>query len=202
MFIAIEGLDGSGLTTQAHLLTDALRAERFTVFTTKEPTYNIIGGLVRGSLTGVYKLPHSVIQLLFVADREHHLDIEVTPILKNHGILISDRYLWSSIAFGSIDLDRKWLLTLHKHCYLPDLTILLKVSPKVCLKRQKKDRFAFQLFEKEKQLVKIWREYQWLAKKFPKQIVIVDGEQKPKEVLEEILSQIKKHPKFKKIKAG
>lgn len=202
LFVAIEGLDGSGLTTQTGLLTEALRGEGHPVFATKEPSDNIIGGLIRGSLTGVYKLPPSALQLLFVADRVHHLDLEVTPVLKNRSILVSDRYLWSTIAFGSQDIDRDWLLGLHRHVYLPDVTILLKVSPKTCIKRKAGDRFAFQLFEKEKKLARIWKTYEWLAKKYAKQIVILDGEQKPQEVLAEILNEIKKHPKFKRLKKG
>ena len=91
-FIDIEGLDGSGTSTQASLLKEGLREEGFKVFTTKEPTDNVIGGLIRGALTRVYKLPPAVLQLLFVADRLHHLDRQIVPILQNHNIFICDRF--------------------------------------------------------------------------------------------------------------
>ncbi|MEW5805620.1 MAG: dTMP kinase [Patescibacteria group bacterium] len=199
LFIDIEGLDGSGATTQANLLRELFKKSVKKVFITKEPTDNIIGGLIRGALTGIHQLSPAGLQLLFVADRIHHLDREIAPILKNSSILISDRYLWSTVAFGSINVDKNWLLGLHRYCFLPDITILLKVSPKECFKRISQERFELQLFEKEKQKKQVWQTYQWLAKKFPKHIYIVDGEQKPEKVSENIFKIVSKHPKAKKL---
>lgn len=126
LFIDIEGLDGSGATTQVGLVARSLRGQKLRVYTTKEPTDNVIGGLIRGALTGVYKLSHSSLQLLFVADREHHLQREIIPILQNSSVLISDRYLWSTIAYGSVELSKRWLLELHHYCPIPDLTLFNK----------------------------------------------------------------------------
>lgn len=199
-FIDVEGLDGSGITTQAELIRKALMADGLEVHVTKEPTDNMIGGLIRGALSGVYKLPPEALQLLFVADRSHHIEREVVPILNNGKILLTDRFLWSTVAFGSVGLSRRWLLQLHHYCFLPDLSIFLRVLPKVCVERLKSDRFDFELFEEEDKLWKAWNTYEWLAKKFPEAITIVNGERKPKEVLKEILKHIKRHPKFRKIK--
>lgn len=200
-FIDIEGLDGSGSTTQAELLKKRLSKEGFDVYTTKEPTDNVIGGLIRGALSGVYKLPPAALQLLFVADRYHHLDRQIIPILQNHNVLISDRFLWSTIAFGSVDLSRKWLVALHQYCFIPDLSIFLRVSPKTCLSRIKKDRFDFELFEQEKKMWKVWDAYEWLVKEFPGQIVIVSGEDSVAEVAKKIFEQVENHPKIKRFKA-
>ena len=109
-FVDIEGLDGSGASTQVRLVGERLLKEGLVAFTTKEPTDNVIGGLIRGALTGVYKLPPDSLQLLFVADRRHHLEREIIPILSNGNVLIADRFLWSTIAFGAIKLSRRWLL--------------------------------------------------------------------------------------------
>jgi len=106
LLIDLEGLDGSGVSTQVSLLKKALRAKGEAAYVTKEPTDNLIGGLIRGALTKVYQLPPEALQLLFVADRSHHLAREIVPILKNGGILITDRFLWSTIAFGSLDHSR------------------------------------------------------------------------------------------------
>lgn len=200
VFINIEGLDGSGMSTQAELLCKALRKEGINTFFTKEPTDNVIGGLIRGALTGIYKLPPAALQLLFVADRLHHLEREIASILDGGNLLVADRFLWSTIAFGSVDLDRRWLLQLHRYCFLPDLSIFLRVSPKVCIRRLRADRFDFELFEEESKLWKVWDTYEWLAKKFPKEIHVVNGERKPNEVVEEILKHIRKMPKFKSLK--
>lgn len=200
LFIDIEGPDGCGASTQISLLKKWLSVEGLDVFSTKEPTDNIIGGLIRGALTKVYSLPFATLMLLFVADRLHHIHREITPILRHkRSVLIIDRFLWSSLAFGAPALDKEWLLSLHKDCYVPDISIFLKVSPSVSVKRLKKDRFDLQLFEEEKKLKKVWVNYEWLASKFKKSIFIVDGEQEPEKVFQDILEVLMKNKKFKKM---
>jgi len=198
-FIDIEGLDGSGMSTQVNLVRERLLKKGYKAYKTSEPTDNVVGGLIRGTLSGVYKLPPEALQLLFVADRSHHVDREIAPILSDGNILVADRFLWSTIAFGSVDLSRQWLLQLHRYCFLPDLSIFLRVSPGICVKRLKPDRFNFELFEKEDKLRKAWKTYEWLAKKFPQLVKIVEGEQGKEKVTREILRQIRLHPKFKQI---
>lgn len=188
IFIVIEGLDGSGATTQGNLLVEYLRGKGFKVYLTKEPTDNVIGGLIRGGLTGVYNLPDTSLQLLFSADRGHHLARFIEPILKNGNVVVSDRYFWSTIAFGSVNLDKDWLLSLQKYFRIPDLTIILKVDPKECVKRISKDRYDFELFEEEKKLRKVWGTYSWLANKFPEKIKIVDG----KGTIDKVFERVKK----------
>jgi len=195
-FIDIEGLDGSGATTQVALIKETLKKEGCNVYTTKEPTDNVIGGMIRGALTGVYKLPPPALQLLFVADRIHHLSRQIIPILQNHNILITDRFLWSTIAFGSVNLNKNWLVELHHYCFIPDLSIFLRVSPKICVERIKADRFDFELFEEEKKMWKVWDTYEWLVKKFPNKILVIDGEQSQEKISSEIFKKIKNHPKF------
>ncbi len=114
-------------------------------------------------------------------------------------MLLADRYLWSTVAFGAVTVDRDWLIELHRDCYLPDVTIFLKVSPKTSVRRLKKDRFDLQLFEKQKMLKKVWQNYEWLAGKFKKNISIVDGEQEPEKVFQDILEVLMKNKKFKKL---
>jgi len=201
LFVDVEGLDGAGATTQVRLLTLKFRELGISVFDTKEPTINIIGGLIRGLLRGDHRMiPMDAFQFLFVADRRHHLQSEITPILKDKHLLITERYLWASIAFGSIDLDKKWLMSLHKYCYLPDLTFFLKVRPRTCIRRKRSDRFALEFFEKEKQLKEIWETYKWLARQFPRYIITINGEQPIEKVNEEIIHHIKKHPKFRRVR--
>ena len=198
LFIAVEGLDGSGLSTQARLLLNYFRKNGNKAFATKEPTDNVIGGLIRGALTGVYRMPPEGLQLLFTADRTHHLDRQIIPALKRGDIMITDRYLWSTIAFGGNKLDRDWLLTLHKYVIMPDVTVLLRVPPKVCIERIAQDRFDFELFEKESELKKVWRNYKWLANKFKKEFIIVDGVGSTEEILERIVDKILSIGKVKK----
>ncbi|KKQ51813.1 MAG: putative thymidylate kinase [Candidatus Woesebacteria bacterium GW2011_GWB1_39_10b] len=185
-FIVFEGLDGSGISTQVDRLVTHLRAKRLKVFSSKEPTDNVIGGLIRGALTGVYEIPGTSLQLLFSADRGHHLARVIEPLLKNGNVVICDRYIWSTIAFGSTNLDKNWLLSLQKYFRVPDLTIILKVNPKECIRRISENRYNYELFEKEKELKSVWKTYLWLSKKFPKKIKIVNGEGTVDQVFERV----------------
>lgn len=192
-FIVFEGLDGSGSTTQASELRDFLNKApskfvlgRPLVHLTKEPTNNIIGGLIRGQLTSDWKTQPECLQLLFAADRSHHLEKEIIPLLSDGVTVITDRYFLSTVAYGALEIkDMDWLIELNKHFISPDITFLLKVSPKTCIERIRKDRFSIELFEKEEALTKIWQNYEELAKRF-ENVYIIDGERPIKDVFEDI----------------
>lgn len=196
-FIVFEGLDGSGQSTQAGLLVSFLNGEKqksklghMGAHLTKEPTPNLIGGLIRSQLSGDWKSSQECLQLLFTADRAHHLEKEIIPLLKRGISVICDRYFFSTIAFGSIGIkDRGWLLDLNKNFLLPDFIFLLKVSPKTCMSRIHGARYSTELFEKEHLLKDIWKGYAKLAKEF-KNVYIINGEGSVDEVSENIKKTI------------
>lgn len=196
LFLDIESLDGSGSSTQIEHLVRRLRQKGPTVYTTKEPTDNLVGGLIRAHLTKEVRFPSEVLQLLFSADRGHHLKRVVTPVLERGDTLVTDRYLWSTVAFGSLDLPREWLLSLNSLYPLPDLTILLKVRPEVCLSRIDKSRFQREYFEEEEKLMRVWATYEWLAGQFLEEIKIVDGEGAVEEVAEAVYGEVSRSPKL------
>ena len=134
-FIVVEALDGSGASTQVEFLAKNVEELGQRVHITKEPTNNLIGGLIRGALTKEWKPSLECLQLLFAADRAHHLQREVIPSLQEGRMVISDRYFFSTIAFGSLEVDEKWLQGLNERFLLPDLTILIKVSPQEGVRR-------------------------------------------------------------------
>lgn len=187
-FIVFEGLDGSGNSTQVNLLAEYLNKKGKTTHITKEPTSGLIGGLIKSQLTHDWKSSPECLQLLFSADRAYHLEKEVIPLLKKGINVISDRYFFSTMAYGNLQIeDLDWLIEINKNFLLPNLTFFLKVSPKSCIERIKKDRFEITLFEKEEVLAKVWTNYEKLAKKF-ENVHIIDGE-KP---IEKVFSQIRK----------
>jgi thymidylate kinase len=105
------------------------------------------------------------------------------------------------MAYGNLEIkDLDWLIEINKKFILPDLTFFLKVSPKVCIQRIKKDRFEITLFEKEKILEKVWKNYETLAKKFDN-VYIIEGERKIEEIAEEIREIVLNKLKFKKKKS-
>lgn len=201
-FIDIEGLDGSGSSTQVRLTAKELRKEKIKTYLTKEPTKGPIGKLVRQALEGKFdNLPPASIQLLFAADRGRHLNEEIIPQLKKSKMVITDRYAWSSVAFGSVELSREWLLSLNQDYILPDLTIFIEVSPGVCLERVAKEKKGIELFEEREKLEQAWDVYHSLVSKYWwTNMAVVDGEQKRGDVTVDILAHIKKHSKFRRIK--
>ena len=102
MFIVIEGLDGAGLSTQAGLLNDYFLKKSKNVLLTKEPTNGLIGGLIKAGLKNEWKTDNITLQTLYSADRAHHLATEIEPALKKNIIVICDRYVLSTLAFGKI----------------------------------------------------------------------------------------------------
>jgi len=103
-FIVFEGLDGSGTTTQANLLFRYLKKQGKKVYLTGEPTRSLIGGLIEGQISGDWKSTPECLQLLFTADRAHHLEKGIIPLLKKGITVICTRYILSTLAYGSIDM--------------------------------------------------------------------------------------------------
>ena len=185
-FIAFEGLDGAGSTTQAEKLTRYLKERGEKVHLTKEPTNNLIGGMIRGQLTKEWRTGPECLQLLFTADRAHHMEKEVIPLLKQGITVITDRYFFSSVAFGSLGIaDREWLQKINDRFILPDITFMLNVSPRICLQRINESRFHLELFEEEENMEKIWRTYETLAQEF-KDVYVINGEKTVEEVFTDI----------------
>lgn len=190
-FIALEGLDGSGQSTQISLLTDKLKKQGHKVLLTKEPTNNIIGGLIRGQLTKDWQTGPECLQLLFAADRAHHLEREIIPALKEGYIVITDRYFFSTIAFGGIEVNMEWLQKLNEKFPVPDLSIFLQVPPEVCLQRMQQSRFQLELFEDKNKLQKVLENYGILAQQYPN-IKLINGNREISEVAQDIYKEVEK----------
>lgn len=196
LFIAFEGLDGSGSTTQSSRLAEHLEKSGFAVVQTKEPTNNLIGGLIRGQLTREWSSGQECLQLLFAADRAHHLEKEIIPALKKGHIVITDRYLFSSIAFGSLGAETAWLKQINDKFILPDISIYLKVSPESCTKRISGSRFEMQLFEELERMRKVSKVYGKMNSEFG--IKEINGEQNIDDVTKEVIKIVES--KLDKIK--
>ncbi|MCD6412210.1 dTMP kinase [bacterium] len=192
-FIVFEGLDGSGQTTQATLLKDFLEKEGKKVLLTKEPTKNSpFAKKIEKILEKKEKISPFKLQKLFALDRAWHLEKEIIPALKKGKIVISDRYFFSSFAYGASEgLSLKNLIKLNQKFLLPDLTLILKVSPKKCIQRIKKRGEKITLFEKEKKLKKVWGFYQKFPKMFEK-VKLIDGEEEIKKVFQKVKKEVKK----------
>ena len=149
-FIVIEGIDGTGKTTQLKLLKGWIEKNYcYSVHTTREPTDGPIGKLLKEALKGRVKLDSICHALLFAADRIDHLDLVIESNLRRGILVLCDRYYLSSFAYQWRDMpdDLEWIESINMWARHPDLTILIDVPPEVCMERINQSRGQTELFE-------------------------------------------------------
>jgi dTMP kinase len=139
LFIVLDGIDGCGSTTHSQLLAGFLEHKKgLKVHLTQEPSKSDIGKLLRKFLKNK-EIPPTTDALLFAADRDLHYHNEIKKKLDTGYIVISDRYIESSIIYQSIQSDRitvEWVKELNKFIGQPDITIILDIDPKTALARK------------------------------------------------------------------
>ncbi|MFZ8830497.1 MAG: dTMP kinase [Candidatus Aenigmatarchaeota archaeon] len=193
--IVFEGIDGAGLTTQSQMLEKYLKEKKYEVVLTKEPTNNLIGGIIRAALKKEWLTSNRTLQLLFSADRAHHLEKEIIPALEDGKIVISDRYFISTIAYGMIELEKDWLKALNSKFLLPDIIFIIDVPVEVSIERIKASRFGFELFEEKKKLEKIRNNFLELSKEY-KNCFVINGNRSIEEVHKEIVKIVEEKLKL------
>ncbi len=159
MFIAFEGLDGSGGTTQIGLMEAALRRAGRGVCRTREPSDGPVGKLIRAELAGGV-VGDAVFGMLFAADRRDHLDRVVLPALARGEVVLTDRYFLSSLAYQSqsLGLDRVW--SFNAEFPAADAVVMLDLPPAECLRRVEARGGVRDRFETMDQLVRIGSAYE------------------------------------------
>jgi len=138
LFIVIEGLDGSGGTTQSRLLQEWLDQQGHQSILTQEPSTGPVGQFVRQTLlnsNSASSVGDNVLPYLFAADRRDHLDREVLPALERNIHVISDRYYHSSLAYQALSVGLPIVAELNAPFRAPDLTFFLYLSPEVSFER-------------------------------------------------------------------
>jgi len=186
MFIAFEGLDGSGSSTQSKILAERLGKNGHAVLKTKEPTKDTpVGKMIREILQHKWEVSPLTLQLLFSADRTEHLRSKIEPALKNGQIVVTDRYFFSTIAYGAMDLPMGWLKTLCKYFRVPDITFLFRLDPQTCIKRIAGRGSEYELFEKADKLKKIRENYEKIAEDYGN-FYMIDAAKPIEEISEEI----------------
>ncbi|MCK5691054.1 dTMP kinase [Myxococcota bacterium] len=177
LLIALEGIDGSGTTTQVALLADWLRDKGHTVHTTAEPSTLPIGKLIRQILRGEEAINKKSLALLFAADRLDHIEREITPKLDAGTIVITDRFILSSLAYQGLDNPGDWIRQLNKYSVSPDISILLRISAKTSAKRRAVRGEAAEIFDADKTQEKLVDAYdEAFENNALGPVAIVDGE--------------------------
>lgn len=152
-FIVIEGLDGSGISTQTRRLASALDARNEPYYCTREPSDGPIGSQIRLALTGRVAFAPETLALLFAADRLDHVQHAIKPRLEAGVHVLCERHVLSSLAYQGSELaDVEWVATINRpatRAIAPDLTLFLDVPPEVSLQRIDAGRHTRELFEHE-----------------------------------------------------
>ncbi len=198
-FIAVEGLDGSGKSTQAKLLRERLESLGASAVCDFEPTDRRIGRLIREILSGSQKADPRTVALLFAADRLEHVTDEdgILQNLKNGTSVISDRYYFSSYAYQMTAMPLTWVMEINKwakEIARPDMYIFIDVPIQTCLDRIYKDRkTTSDIFENEQSLTAARNNFLEIFEKTrdSENIVVIDGSGSPQEVADRVFEAVK-----------
>lgn len=208
LYIALEGIDGSGKTTQVEKLTQYFKEQAKEVVKTREPRDDgLVGSLIRKILSEQIKVPSVALQYLFSADRAVHHEEVVIPSLKAGKVVISDRCFWSAIPYGILDriMDKKngiydiasaeiilvaqSILSMYHQFTTPDKTFYLDVSTETGMQRLSKEGKTTEIYERKDKLEKIVSGYKWLVREFPTEITVINAEQPVEKVAQQIIAQ-------------
>ena len=204
LYIAVEGIDGSGKTTQTEELSEYFRKKGREVVQTREPRKEgLIGDIVQKVLTGKVKMPSVGLQYLFSTDRVLHHEDVIIPALKKGKVVISDRCFWSAVVYGILDRIGSYdstvpnflyisqsILSMYHQFIVPDYTFALDISLKTALTRISKKDDKIEIYEDRGKLNQVLKGYDWLAKQFPKEITVVNGEGEVGKVTKEIIKKL------------
>jgi dTMP kinase len=187
-FLALEGGDGAGKSTQAEALAEWIRAKGHEVVVTREPGATPVGKRLRSILLDVSSagLSHRAEALLYAADRAEHVDTVVRPALERGAVVISDRYIDSSVAYQGAgrDLSPTEIARINRWAtngLVPHLTVLLDVSPEAARERftEAPDRLESEPVEFH---TRVRSGFLTLAAADPGRYLVVDAAQEPEAV--------------------
>jgi len=187
LLVCIEGLDKSGKTTHSRLLVKDLNEMGYDAVYTREPSLGEVGRLIRKIiLHGRRRAPPVLEAVLFAADRFDHVEKEIKPALEEGKIVVSDRYLYSSLAYqGASGLDLDWIMEINRFALPPDLAIYIDVPVEVLAKRMGGKRSVMEWPRIQSEVRKVYLKL--VEKGF---LVPVDGNRPVEEVSREILSLV------------
>ena len=191
--IVLEGIDGAGTTTQARLLVEALEGRGIAAHLTREPSDGPVGRLLREILAGRHAPTDPTTHaLLFAADRADHIQREVEPALAAGRVVVSDRWVHSSLAYQGAGEDRAWIAELNRRARRPDLTLFLEVDAELAARRRAAAGRSEELFDAlavQRQVAENYREVMAeLGAREP--IAVLDGAQPVAAIAEACLGRV------------
>lgn len=138
ILLGIDGMDGSGKSTVAKLLDEYCEQQQIPHYLTSEPTKNKYGLILRELLKDVNS-PAPLDALMFAVDRYNHYFNEILPELKKGKLVISDRFILSSIVYQPLQskglISEEWIKTINRYIPQPDITIIMEADPQIAMQR-------------------------------------------------------------------
>lgn len=197
-FIVFEGLDGSGSSTQASLLYNALVADNLPVMLTTEPTEGPIGLLIKNlfkrriAFGGPQKEFDRMLSYLFAADRVDHLynDIDGIEAALKEKSVISTRYFYSSLAYHvSSSEEMEFIYSLNSSFRKPDVVFYLDISPDISVQRISL-RHTKDSYENYEKLCQVYANYKKLLSLYVPDAIVIDGNLDVQEIHSQILKTV------------
>jgi dTMP kinase len=194
VFVTFEGIDGSGKTTQAEALVEALRGEGRSVVSTREPGGTELGERIRELVLDGPNVSGWSEAALFAAARAQLVEEVIYPALRDGADVVCDRYLDSSLAYQGLarglGVDRVLELNLQAtRGLLPDRTFLVVLDPEEAARRTRRpDRIEQEGLEFQREVDRAYRE---LAELFPNRITTLDGTRSASELAKEVRDELR-----------
>ncbi len=197
MFVAFEGIDGCGKTTAIRNVAERLRELGIECLTTQEHQLNReTGKRINEILTGKSPLVDPLeLQKLFILDRKDHVEHVVKPALKRGITVLTDRYWFSTLAYGMLSGPMDKFISLHRslmgdNFLIPYITFYLDIPADLAMERIQKTRVSPTHFEKLRKLERVRKNYQALAQAGIADVVQIDGAMEPQAVTDAIVKSL------------
>ena len=199
LFISFEGGEGSGKSSAINVVKEKLEADGYKVVVTREPGGISVSEQIRDVILAVdNKMSKETEALLYAASRTEHLYAKVIPLVNDGYIVISDRYIDSSLAYQGyargIGIEKVLEINMFAKEYLPKVTYFFDVRPEVGLARivgrNKIDRLDLETFDFHQ---KVYDGYKEVCKLYPNRIKVINGERPIELIIEDVYNDIKKY---------
>lgn len=190
-FLVLEGIDGSGTTTQAAAVAAILRSRGHEVVETREPTDGPLGRLIRERLGAPDLRDPATLALLFAADRLDHVGHVIAPALARDAIVVCDRYVISSWVYQSLHCPAGWVRAINEQAPWPDLTVLLDASAEVAMARVDRRGAPREAYERRDLQERLCAGYRAVFSEAHPGLARVDGDRAPAAVTEAILARLR-----------
>jgi len=206
-FIVLEGPDGSGKTTQAHLLAERLSSDGYPSIATEEPGGTDTGRFIREIiLNPSISISPKTELFLFLADRAEHVQKIIKPALDEGRIVVCSRYIYSTLVYQGFVrkvAPTEFLLNMNKYAtdeLVPDMVFYIDVDPEKTLPKAKEDSSITRKYPGGDRIEKEGLDFQQMVRKGYQQIaellkdffIIIDGNRSIEEISETLYTLVKR----------